>query len=95
MRRAPAGWRSKPNFAGHQTFNICAPDTIMDIPTRELVARYLPQVSDLRSGLDGRSSGYSVGKAKRLLAFEAETVFGDLTVIHDCASDESAGRHVT
>ena len=32
------------NFAGHQTFNICAPDTIMDMPTAEFAAKYLPQV---------------------------------------------------
>ena len=37
---------------------------------RELVARYLPHVTDLRSGLDDRGSGYSIDKAKRLLRFE-------------------------
>jgi nucleoside-diphosphate-sugar epimerase len=57
-------------FGGHQPFNICAPSTIMDTPTRELVARYLPQVTDLRSGLDDRGSGYSIDKVKRLLRFE-------------------------
>ena len=30
------------NFPGHQTFNLCAPDTIMDMPTAELAERYLP-----------------------------------------------------
>ena len=60
------------NFAGHQTFNICAPDTIMDMPTRELVSRYLSQVKDLREDLTGRSSGYSVAKAKATLGFEAK-----------------------
>ncbi len=55
---------------GHQTFNVCASSTIMDTPTRELVARYLPRVTDLRSGLDDRSSAYSIDKAKRLLRFE-------------------------
>lgn len=59
-------------FAGHQAFNICAPDTIMDIPTRELVSRYLSQIKDLREGLDGRSSGYSVAKAKSVLGVEAK-----------------------
>ena len=62
-RRAPAGW--------HHVFNICASSTIMDMPTRELIARYLPGVTDLRSGLDDRASGYSIEKAKRLLRFEA------------------------
>jgi len=60
------------DFTGHQAFNICAPDTIMDMPTRELVSRYLAQVKDLREGLHGRSSGYSVAKAKSVLGFEAK-----------------------
>jgi nucleoside-diphosphate-sugar epimerase len=60
------------NFTGHQAFNICAPDTIMDIPTRELVSRYLAQVKDLREGLHGRSSGYSVAKVQAMLGFEAK-----------------------
>jgi nucleoside-diphosphate-sugar epimerase len=59
------------DFGGHQAFNICARSTIMDTPTRELVALYLPRVNDLRDGLDGRSSGYSVVKAKTMLGFEA------------------------
>jgi nucleoside-diphosphate-sugar epimerase len=59
------------DFGGHQAFNICATSTIMDKPTRELIARYLPRVTDLRSGLDDRASGYSIEKAKRLLGFEA------------------------
>ena len=58
------------DFGGHQAFNICAASTIMDTPTRELIARYLPRVTDLRGGLDDRASGYSVEKAKRLLRFE-------------------------
>ena len=60
------------DFTGHKAFNICAPDTIMDISTRELVSRYLPQVHDLRAGLDGTCSGYSVTKAKNVLRFEAK-----------------------
>jgi nucleoside-diphosphate-sugar epimerase len=60
------------NFTGHQAFNICAPDTIMDIPTRELVSRYLAQVKDLREGLHGRSSGYCVAKAQAMLGFTAK-----------------------
>ena len=57
---------------GHQAFNICAPDTIMNEPTRELASRYLPQVKDLREGLSGRSSGYAVAKAQSMLGFEAK-----------------------
>ena len=59
------------DFGGHQAFNICASSTIMDTPTRQLVARYLPRVSDLRKGLDDRSSGYSIDKAKKILGFES------------------------
>jgi nucleoside-diphosphate-sugar epimerase len=58
------------DFGGHQAFNICASSTIMDTPTRQLIARYLPRVTDLRSGLDDCGSGYSIEKAKRSLRFE-------------------------
>jgi nucleoside-diphosphate-sugar epimerase len=57
---------------GHQIFNIAAPSGLVDIPTRQLVGRYLPQVRDLRAGLDGTCSGYSVAKAKNILGFEAK-----------------------
>ena len=60
------------NLPGHQVFNIAAPNSLVDIPIRELVSRYLPQVSDLRAGLDGTGSGYSVTKAKNVLEFEAK-----------------------
>jgi nucleoside-diphosphate-sugar epimerase len=59
------------DFGGHQAFNICARSTIMDTPTRELIARYLPGVTDLRTGLDDRGSGYSIDKAKSMLDFES------------------------
>ncbi len=60
------------NLAGHQSFNIAAQNSLVDIPTAELVSRYLPQVRDLRAGLDGAGSGYSVSKAKNVLGFEAK-----------------------
>jgi nucleoside-diphosphate-sugar epimerase len=58
------------DFNGHQAFNICAHATIMSTPTRELIASYLPGVKDLRDGLDGRNSGYSIANAKKQLGFE-------------------------
>ena len=58
-------------FSGHQAFNICAPDTIMDTPTAELVERYLPRVKSLRKA-DGRWSGYDIAKAEELLGFRAQ-----------------------
>jgi nucleoside-diphosphate-sugar epimerase len=60
------------DLSGHQVFNIAAPNSLVSIPTRELVRRYLPQVGDLRTGLDGTCSGYSVTKAKNVLGFEAK-----------------------
>jgi nucleoside-diphosphate-sugar epimerase len=60
------------NLSGHQIFNIAAPNSLVDIPIRELIGRYLPQVRDLRAGLDGACSGYSVSKAKDVLGFEAK-----------------------
>ena len=58
------------DFAGHQTFNLCAPDTIMDTPTAELAAKYLPQVQSVREA-SGRWSGYDTGKADKVLGFRA------------------------
>ena len=58
------------NFAGHQTFNVCAPDTIIDRPTEELIAKYLPEVRSVRKA-EGRWSGYATAKAEKLLGFRA------------------------
>lgn len=60
------------DLPGHQVFNITAPSNLADMPIRELAARYLPQVRDLRAGLDGACSGYSVTKAKNVFGFEAK-----------------------
>ncbi len=60
------------DLSGHQACNIAAPNGLVDLPIRELVGRYLPRVRDLRAGLDGTGSGYSVAKAKDILGFEAK-----------------------
>lgn len=60
------------DLPGHQVFNIAAPTSLVDFPMLELARRYLPQVGDLRAGLDGKCSGYSVTKAKNVLGFEAK-----------------------
>ena len=65
------------DFTGHQAFNICARATLMSAPTRELIAKYLTGVKDLRDGLDGRSSAYSTAKAKRMLGFESQCTLVD------------------
>lgn len=59
-------------FTGHQVFNVCAPTTIMDTPTRELVQRYFPRVKDFRDGFEGCASGYSTARAGTVLGFEAK-----------------------
>ena len=59
------------NFAGHQAFNVCAPDTIMDAPTADLAEKYLPQVKSVRKA-DGRWSGYDTAKAEKRLGFRAK-----------------------
>jgi nucleoside-diphosphate-sugar epimerase len=59
-------------FTGHQAFNVCAPETIMDTPTRQLVERYFLRVKDFRDGLEGCASGYSTARAKSVLGFEAK-----------------------
>ena len=59
------------DFAGHEPFNICAPDTILDTPTAELAARYLFKVQSVRKA-DGRWSGYDTAKAEMALGFRAK-----------------------
>lgn len=59
------------DLSGHQAFNLCAPKTIMDMPTLRLLSSQLPAVTDLRAGLEDCASGYSVAKALEILGFEA------------------------
>lgn len=59
------------DFSGHEVFNICAPKTIMEEPTLELVRRYLPQVKLVKPGLKDNWCGYDPGKAERILGFRA------------------------
>jgi nucleoside-diphosphate-sugar epimerase len=63
------------NFAGHEALNICAPTTIMDTPTRELVQRYMPQVKKVRDGLEGNWCGYAAEKAQAMLGFHTRHLF--------------------
>ena len=62
------------NFVGHETFNICAPNTIMDRPTSELVTEYLPNVN-LRTNSPANWAGYDSGKSRRMLGFSARYLF--------------------
>jgi nucleoside-diphosphate-sugar epimerase len=56
-------------LTGHRAFNICAPKTFADISTRELIAKYLPGVKDLRDRLEGCDSAYSIARARNELGF--------------------------
>jgi len=60
------------DFTGHQAFNICAPDTIMTMPTADLAERYLPQVRIAREGFCDRWSGYDTRKTESMLDFRAK-----------------------
>ncbi|MGF6232763.1 nucleoside-diphosphate-sugar epimerase [Inquilinus ginsengisoli] len=55
-------------FQGHEVFYITAPDTVMDIPSLELVARFFPDVP-IRGDLSGNRSFFSTAKAERLLGW--------------------------
>lgn len=59
------------DFAGHQAFNICAPISLSDTETGELVSRYLSQVRRIRDGLQGNWSGYDTKKAAAVFGFRA------------------------
>lgn len=63
------------SFAGHEAFNVCAPNTIMKTPTAELVREYLPGLELPDSRLDGNWSGYDPGKATKMLGFTARYLF--------------------
>lgn len=55
-------------FAGHEVFYIVAPDTMTDIPSQELCARYYPGVP-LREELTGNSGFFDCSKASRILGW--------------------------
>ena len=62
------------SFDGHEAFNICAPTTIMEDPTIELIQRYLPTVRRTVTEEKGNWSGYAVEKAKIVLGFSAKYI---------------------
>lgn len=55
-------------FTGHEVFYITAPDTVMDIPSLDLAARFFPDVP-IRGDLGGNRSFFSTAKAERLLGW--------------------------
>jgi UDP-glucose 4-epimerase len=56
------------DFRGHEVFYIVAPDTTVDVPSRELAARFFPG-TPLRGDFAGRHSFFSSAKAERLLGW--------------------------
>jgi nucleoside-diphosphate-sugar epimerase len=65
------------DFPGHQPFNICAPTTIMDRPTAELVQRYIPEASRIKINLEDNKCGYDTRKAQSMLGFKALHLFNN------------------
>lgn len=57
---------------GAAVMNLAADDISSDIPSAELVRRYLPNVRDIRVPLDGRIALLSSEKAKHMLGWEAK-----------------------
>ncbi|MFI7469149.1 NAD-dependent epimerase/dehydratase family protein [Nonomuraea sp. NPDC049646] len=64
---------TRPIDGSHVLF-VAAPDTIVPLPTEELVHHFLPR-SPLRAALPGRAVPIDVTKARRVLGFEAEHLY--------------------
>lgn len=56
-------------FRGHEVFFICARDTGTDVPTRDLLERFFPNVP-LRRSLSPHEGLFDVAKAARVLGWE-------------------------
>lgn len=63
------------DFSGHEAFNICAPTTIMDERTAELVRRHWRGARDVKTCIEDNRSGYATAKAERMLDFKARRLF--------------------
>ena len=57
------------DFEGHEVFFIIAPDTTMDVPSRELAEKYFPDVP-IRGEFAGNCSFFDSSKAGRILGWE-------------------------
>jgi nucleoside-diphosphate-sugar epimerase len=56
------------SYLGHEAFYVVAPDTISDVPSLDLAAKFLPHVP-IRGDLSGHRSFFSSEKAGRLLGW--------------------------
>ena len=52
---------------GNQVFNVVAPDTVSDLPTRDLLERFHPG-TELRSDLPGQTPAWSTRRVQDVLA---------------------------
>jgi nucleoside-diphosphate-sugar epimerase len=60
------------DFRGHEVFYIVAPDTTVDVPSRELAERYFPQLP-IRGDFEGNCSFFNSAKAGRMLGWRHPT----------------------
>jgi UDP-glucose 4-epimerase len=57
------------DFSGHEVFYIVAPDTVTDLPSRELAQRFFPHVP-IRGAFEGNCSFFDSSRAERLLGWQ-------------------------
>jgi nucleoside-diphosphate-sugar epimerase len=55
----------------HDSYFICAPETWVDVDSRELVARYFQETDQISESFTGTESLISCEKAKRAFGFSA------------------------
>lgn len=56
-------------FKGHEVFYIVAPDTVSPTPSRELAAKFFPNVP-IKGNLSGNQSFFNCAKAERILGWK-------------------------
>lgn len=61
------------DFTGHERFYIAAPDTLMSIPSEELVHTFYPDVP-MRTPLTGNQGFFDCGKAEKILKWRHSPV---------------------
>lgn len=57
------------SYEGAQVFNVVAPDTTQETPSKELAKKYYPN-AEIRQGLEGNAAFWTTDKAKRVLGWE-------------------------
>jgi nucleoside-diphosphate-sugar epimerase len=63
-------------FNGHEAFNLCASESLLDKATAAVLARVFPECSDIRGDTTGRWPGYDPGRAARRLGFTPQWILG-------------------